>query len=58
VWRLDTDSFLLGTAAADPFAQMAATNATYGWVHACRRMVKVAVLARPELASTGSSVCI
>tara|TARA_B110001452_G_scaffold38810_1_gene29678 strand:- start:46 stop:150 length:105 start_codon:yes stop_codon:yes gene_type:complete len=34
VWRLDTDSFLLGTAAADPFAQMAATNATYGWVHA------------------------
>ena len=34
MWRLDTDSFLLGEAAADPFAQMAAAGATYGWVHA------------------------
>ena len=36
VWRLDTDSFLLGEAAADPFAQMEAAGATYGWVHAFR----------------------
>ena len=28
VWRLDTDSFLLGEAAADPFAQMEAAGAT------------------------------
>eukprot|EP00966_Prymnesium_polylepis_P096842 2243678-Prymnesium_polylepis.2 len=36
VWRLDSDSFLLAPPAADPFAQMAIANATYGWVHAFR----------------------
>ena len=29
MWRLDTDSFLLGEAAAGPFAQMDAAGATY-----------------------------
>lgn len=34
VWRLDSDSFLLAPPAADPLAQLAAANGTYGWVHA------------------------
>ena len=36
VWRLDSDSFLLGPPAADPFLEMAVANATYAWIHAFR----------------------
>ena len=36
VWRLDSDSFLLGPPTADPFAQLLAANASYAWVHAYR----------------------
>jgi hypothetical protein len=36
VWRLDTDSFLLGPPTSDPFVQMVRANASYGWLHAYR----------------------
>ena len=36
VWRLDSDSFLLGPPTADPFVQVEAANASYAWVHAYR----------------------
>ena len=36
IWRLDSDSYLLGAPSADPFLQMALANATYGWIHAFR----------------------
>jgi len=36
VWRLDTDSFLLGPPMEDPFEQMVSSNATYAWIHAYR----------------------
>ena len=35
VWRLDTDSFLLGTP-VDPFIQLDTANASYAWIHAFR----------------------
>ena len=34
VWRLDSDSFVLGPPTTDPFAQLEAANASYGWLHA------------------------
>ena len=36
VWRLDSDSFLLAPPLRDPFAEMAAAGASYGWLHAYR----------------------
>ena len=36
VWRLDSDSFLLGAPLQDPFEQMARHNASYAWLHAYR----------------------
>ena len=32
VWMLDTDAFILGPISYDPFAVMAAANATYGYI--------------------------
>ena len=36
VWRLDSDSFLLAPPLRDPFGEMAAAGASYGWLHAYR----------------------
>ena len=36
VWRLDSDSFILGKPIEDPVQEMADKNATYGWIHAYR----------------------
>ena len=55
IWRLDSDSFLLGPAAADPIQSVAARNATYGWIHAYRDEQARADIAPADLDPTISS---
>ena len=55
IWRLDSDSFLLGPAAADPIQSVAARNATYGWIHAYRDEQARADIAPADLDPTIST---